>query len=64
MSWFKDEPKSDLELQAELKAICHKIEAQGGCSTSSDINKYEDLLIEIYKRELEPEMLLKTKREP
>lgn len=61
MNWIKNlfkkpEPKPVKELQAELKALCHKL--QIGLPYESDLDQYEHLLKEIYLRGEEPEMKL------
>lgn len=59
LNLFKKKPKTDRELQAELKALVHTIYAQQGMSIS-DREKYEKLLVEIYKRGLEPGVKIKV----
>lgn len=52
MNWFETK-KTDKQLQDELKALCDKIIAQQ-YSSSRDMDRYEELLLEIYKRNLRP----------
>lgn len=52
--FLKSEPKTDKELQAELKALVDKVVGIGILLTE-DGQKYERLLKEIYSRGLEPE---------
>jgi len=60
--WLNPKPKTDKELQAELRALVSRITVDSVYSFSS-MNKYEKLLEEIYKRGLEPEAwLIKPKQ--
>lgn len=52
-------PKTDQELQAELKALCQKIILQQH-PFLDDMYRYERLLAEIYKRGLEPDTWLRV----
>ncbi len=61
MSWFKSEPKSERELQAELKALCDRVIVQN-FAYSSDMARYEDLLYEMYLRNIEPAVKLEPTR--
>lgn len=58
MGIFDAVRKTDTELQNELKALCAVIVARQ-YGWSGDWERYEKLLVEIYKRDLTPEMTLK-----
>lgn len=57
MSWFEEKIKTDKELQDELRALCETIVVKP-YSTSTDMDRYEKLLTEIYKRNLTPSVKL------
>ncbi len=61
MNWFKKTPQTDEELQAELKALCLKVIAKQYTSVG-DMDRYEELLREIFLRKLEPCMTLKPEK--
>lgn len=58
MRFFTPKPKTDAELQAELKALCDRMSAER-MGWIPDWNRYEALLKEIYKRQLTPAVKLK-----
>ncbi len=60
--FLKPKPKTDKELQAELRALCNTIVPRGG-GWDGDWDRYENLLAEIYKRGLKPEIWLMPKEE-
>lgn len=53
MSWFKITPKTDKELQDELRALVDRIVSCQFISVRNE-ERYEELLYEIYKRNLIP----------
>jgi len=57
LNWFKTEPKTTKELQAELKAVVMRLKVDP--NGYSHMNRYEKLLREIYKRGEVPEKILK-----
>lgn len=59
MTWFRKE-KTDKELQDELKALCDKVIAQQ-LGWQRDFDRYEELLLEIYKRGLVPVIKLQPR---
>lgn len=56
--WKKE--KTSRELQAELKALVQRLVAQRGYSFD-EMDRYEELLRELYLRGEEPETILKPK---
>jgi len=61
MKWFKQHQQTDKELQDELKALCEKV-IVSQYSSFDDMSRYENLLREIYKRNLTPEAKLVPKK--
>lgn len=57
---FWKEEKISQELQAELKTLVQRLVAQRGCSLD-EMDRYEELLRELYLRGEEPETILKPK---
>ncbi len=57
MKLFKKN-KTDKELQDELKALCHRVIADG-YATVDRMDRYESLLLSLYERNLTPEIKLK-----
>ena len=53
--------KPTKELQAELKALCRRIVIDDYCSLESNYNRYEKLLVELYKRNEKPCALIINK---
>lgn len=59
MGFFNTKQKTEKELQAELKALSHKMSL---VATYSDLRKYEELLREIYLIGSKPETIVITKK--
>jgi hypothetical protein len=64
MNWLQKmfAPKSTSEIQAELKALCEKIVLMSPTCFLDDIEEYERLTKELYKRGVEPETRLSSKK--
>ena len=60
-STFWKKEKTNQKLQAELKALCQRLVAQQGYSLD-DMDRYEELLRELYLRGEEPEIILGLKK--
>lgn len=58
---FKSKPKSTYDIQAELRALSEKIVFEERC-LPSDMDRYERLIGELYKRGVEPETKLVRKK--
>lgn len=55
LKWKRLEESTE-DLQAELLALCQRMTI---ATKSSDFDRYENLLAELYKRKVEPIVLLK-----
>ena len=60
-STFWKKEKTNQKLQAELKALCQRLVAQQGYSLD-DMDRYEELLRELYLRGEEPEIILELRK--
>lgn len=64
MSWFekKVDELTDQELQAKITALVERLVGVGAGYTD-ELDRYERLLAEIYKRNLKPNKWIKPKEE-